>query len=281
MSIVVYKEYRPLRDGKRKAVRVPHTLYTIDEADRLGVPYERDWRTKFRDLIDLSGKNIVTDDDPPMVVPVIKCLCCNVNPRTGDSKRPFRKLILPWTPVASYRRKIYVGVPATVKTQVLVEKKKRLKQNHLKLFVVMLALMNDPMKVVRQLFGFKTKVEQGRFLRMIVGDPRTSEAAESVARDIFSKAGIDPVEVLKKLAAILDDDETPVGLKIKGFQDLLDRAGVREKDTPQQPTGLLLAGMMPSPLLDMPDKLKSMMDSEVGQLPEKARARLVGDNGEE
>jgi hypothetical protein len=146
----------------------------------------------------------------------------------------------------------------------------------------MLALMEDPLKVVEQLFGFKAEIEQIRFLRTMMEDPRTADAAESLARDVFEKAGIDPVKILKELYAILQHEDTPIGMKISGRQDLLDRAGVKDKEKPQQPhQSLLLAGLMPSPQIGMPDKLKSMMDVEIQQLSTQARSRLEKDNGEE
>lgn len=280
MSIVVYKRFRPLVDGKRKEIKVPYTLYTIDEADAKGIPYDRDWREKFHKQVDLTGVNIVTDDDPPYVVPVIKSIYTSLKPQEGrKTSRPFSRLMLPWTMVASYRRELHVGVRATPHIPTLRAKNKAIKFSRLKLFVVMVALMNDPLKAIQQLFGLKGLVEQKRFLRMIMTDERTYEAASSVARDVFSKADIDPVEVLTSLWEILQDKDTPIGLKVSGRQDLLDRVGVKDKEVPQI-QGFLGVGMLPSPSPDMPEKLKSMMDGEMEKLSPDKRIP-TGDNGGE
>jgi hypothetical protein len=266
MSVVVYKEFRPLVKGKRKAVHVPYTLYTIQEADEKGIPYERDWRLKFRDLQDLTGKNIVTDDDPPMVVPIIDCKCLSYNPKNGKN-RPYRHLRVPWTYITSYKRELRVGVPATADKVKMCDKRKRMKPHQFKLFVIMLALMGDPHKVVQQLFGFKAKIEQIRFFRAMMEDKRTYDAASSIAYEVLSEAGIEPKEVAKKLWAILEKEETPVHLKIKGYQDLLDRLGVKDKPAFPDAQGLIAGALFAQPIGGADVDLRHLLAKEVSEHP--------------
>jgi hypothetical protein len=283
MSVVVYKRFKPLVHGKRKEVHVPYTLYTVQEADEKGIPYDRDWRLKFRDLQDLTGVNIVTDDDPPMVVPVIEAKCYPYNPRTGSKKNPTRSLVLPWTRVTSYTRELLVGVPATATNQAMSDKKKRLKPSQFKLFVIMLALMGDPLKVVQQLFGFKYEIQQKRFLRCMMEDERTYDAAKSVAQTVLADAGIEPKLVAEKLWELLQSQDTPSHLKLKGYQDLLDRLGVKDKEPMPEVSGFIAGAMFPHMPAAMPEQLRDMMANEVDNLPKTRRSRRLGpgDNGDE
>lgn len=291
MPITVFKRFvdfpkEVLPDGREvsirkrglgKARRVPFEIYNLEEArekERNGeIEIVEHWREHFfKHHEDLTGKYILTDDDPPKVTPVVRCHFH----QKPDRKRPSWVCVIdfPWTPMLSMRRQLLFGLRARAPGTELKKKLGRARIEYIKLFILLAALGWDQKKIVQIIWGLKSDVEQEYFVRLIVTSEQGRTAAQELARETFSEINIAPKDIAQRLITIIDDEKkTPVELRAELCQYVFGLLGIKEESESPQIAGLFSGALLPSP--EEHPKVERLVGAAVARLKEGVEPEVV------
>lgn len=269
-----------------RRIRVPFEIYTLAEAEERGIepigqPF---WRERiFKQNEDLTGKYVLTDDDPPLVTPVVKC-------RFTKSKwNTQRSITFPWTFLISPRPVLLFNQKSTLShSWSLKVRFKNAPAASLKLFFLLLAMGTDPNKIVEAIWAVKLEIEQKYLVRLIMKSERSVSAMSDIARDIFEGIGASSDAIAKELWNIARDKKISTKDRLAALMNIADRTGLDDREEKASSTiqlyGTGVAGEIGAPVEQ--GQLDASIEQELGRAAlkkggnEKVRA-LIESQGEE
>lgn len=271
MPIRHYKEFRGGGyPSPRKVTRVLYEIYTLEEADERGIEPVEDWREKiFYRGEDLTGKYVLTDDDPPLVTPIV---AIRVDKGIDKQGRHVNKVHFPWTWTSSSVAKIKYGVKGFVHASSVKEKFNNTSRNSFRIFFLLVALRADPKKVVECIWSVKQEREQDFLLRLLMESEQAQSAVSELARDIFKDAGASPEKLAEEMWKLATNTEVPPTVRKDMLFSIADRTTLDDRKPEPSPTGFLGVGVAGaitgSPV---PEQVAAAVQHELDQ--------QAGDNG--
>ncbi len=242
MPITHFKQFRGGGyPSPRKVTRVPYEIYTLEEADERGIEPVEHWREKiFYQGEDLTGKYVLTDDDPPLVTPIVSIL---TNKGVDKQGKIIWKVHFPWTWTKSAVMKIQYGVKGHVRTEVVRQKFNNTSRNSFRIFFLLVVLRADPKKVVECIWSVKQEREQEYLLRLLMESEQAQSAVSELARDIFRDAGASPEELAKEMVKLATDPKAPPTVRKDMLLNIADRIVLDDRKPEVQATGFLGVGV--------------------------------------
>lgn len=240
MPITVFKEFR--KGGKwpahEKVTRVPYEIYTLAEAHDRGIEPVKNWREAvFKRKEDLTGQYVLTDDDPPLVTPIVGI---RADKGVDSLGRNINKVHFPWTWTSSSTAKIQYGVKGHVRTSSVRKKFENTDSNAIKTFFLLFTLGGDPKKIVKCIWSVKNELEQEYLLRLIMTSEKTQQAVSELAKDVFSEIGASPAEIAQALWDLASNKsgDVPYNIQLSASQDIAERTMLTDKQEKPQ-TGMM------------------------------------------
>ena len=227
---------------------VPFETYTLEEAAERGIePLSGfEWRDRFFNKHeDILGRYILTDDEPPLVTPVVKCYLIHPDRHRGQGGW-IRKLTVPWTAITSKKKRLLYGVECSVVSQRLKHHYARVTLRQRQLFVLLIALGCGHNDAICAIWGFEQKVAQNYFRKLLVADDKTIQAAQSLAGRAFEKVGLGPEQVAEKIKQLLESGDLPAKEELAGWFNIADRVGMKDEEESSSVETLVMAGMLQS-----------------------------------
>lgn len=229
MPITVSKQFKGGKfPSAGKARYVSYEIYTLAEAHDRNIEPVENWRDKiFLNQEDLTGRYVLTDDDPPLVTPIVGI---RIDKGIDKRGRQIGKVHFPWTWTSSRIAKIRFGEKAFVHVSSVRKKFKNTNPTAFRLFFLLLAIGADPKTIIGCIWPVKHELEQAFLLKLIMTSEKAERAMSDLAKDVFTSIGASPDKVAKAMWKLATNLKISAKDRLAALTTIADRMKLDDRE---------------------------------------------------